>query len=83
VDDLINFKVKGEKMPNTKQSGSNNSEKHEGAESKFCCGDSDEIAQMMRRYCGGEDETFNCGKMMQMQMMQKMCCGTPVKSDKQ
>jgi hypothetical protein len=81
VDDLINFKVKGEKMPDTKQSRSNNSKKHEGAESKFCCGDSEEIAQMMRRFCGGEDETFNCGKMMQ--MMQKMCCGTPVKPDKQ
>jgi hypothetical protein len=67
-------------MADTKQSRSNNSKKSEGAESKFCCGDSEEISQMMRRFCGGEDETFDCGKMMQ--KMQDMCCSTPVKSDK-
>lgn len=67
-------------MPDTKQSRSNNSKKYEGAESKFCRGDSEEISQMMRRFCGGEDETFNCGEMMQ--KMKKMCCGTSVKSDK-
>jgi hypothetical protein len=81
VDDLINFKVKGEKMPDTKQSRSNFSKEHDGAKFKFCCGDFEEISQMMRRFCGGENETIDCGKMMQ--MMQKRCCSTPVKSDKQ
>jgi hypothetical protein len=67
-------------MADTKQSRSNGSKAYEGAEFKFCCGDSEEISQMMRRFCGGEDETFDCGNMMQ--MMQKMCCSTPVKSNK-
>ena len=65
-------------MSDTKQSKSNDSKESEGAEFKFCCGDSEEISQMMRRFCGGEDETFDCRN-----MMQKMCCSTPVKSDKQ
>jgi hypothetical protein len=53
-------------MPDTKQSRSADSKKHEGAESKFCCGNSEEISQMMRRFCGSEDKSFDCGKMMQM-----------------
>jgi hypothetical protein len=80
VDDLNNFRVKGEKMPDTKKSRFKDAKEHESAKSKFCCGDSEEISQMMRRFCGGEDETFDCGKMMQ--MMQKMCCSSPAKSDK-
>ena len=68
-------------MPDTKQSRSADSKKREGAESKFRCGNSEEISQMMRRFCGSEDKSFDCGKMIQ--MMQKMCCSSPVKSDKQ
>jgi len=59
VDDLINFKVKGEKMVDTKQSRSNDSKESEGAEFKFCCSDSEEISQMKRKFCGGEDGTFD------------------------
>jgi hypothetical protein len=36
---------------------------------------------MVRKFCGSEDEAFNGGKMLE--MMQKMCCSTTVKSDKQ
>ena len=68
-------------MSDTKQSRSNYSKGHKGAESKFCCGDSEEMSQMMRKFCSGEDGFFDCGKMMQ--MMQKMCCSTSVKSDRQ
>jgi hypothetical protein len=68
-------------MSDTKQSRSNYSKEYKGAESKFCCGNSEEMSQMMRRFCGGKDKTFDCVKMMQ--MMQKMCCSIPVKPDKQ
>jgi hypothetical protein len=68
-------------MPDTKKSRSNDSKEYKDAKFKFCSGDSEEISQMMRGFCGGEGETFDCGKMMQ--IMQKMCCSTPVKSDKQ
>ena len=67
-------------MPGTKQSRSNDPKEREGPEFKFCCGDSEEISQMIRKFCSDEDETFEFGKMMQ--MMQKMCCSTSVKSDK-
>ena len=63
-------------MPDTKQT----SAKEPGdTEIKFCCGDSEEMSQMMRRFCKSEDGTFDCGKMMQ--MMQKMCCTAPEKSE--
>jgi hypothetical protein len=48
---------------------------------KFCCGDSEEMSQMMRKFCKSEDGTLDCGKMMQ--MMQMMCCVAPERSGKQ
>ncbi len=68
-------------MPDTKQTKSTSTEESWDTEFKSCCGDSEEMSQMMRKFCSGEDGTLDCGKMMQ--MMQKMCCSTTEKSDKQ
>jgi hypothetical protein len=68
-------------MPDTNQSRSNNSKESRDTNSKFCCGYSKGFSQMVRKFCGSEDEAFNGGKMLE--MMQKMCCSTTVKSDKQ
>ena len=48
------------------------------ADFQFCCGDSEAMSRMMRKFCGGEDGTFDCGEMMQ--KMQKMCCAPSEKS---
>ena len=48
------------------------------ADFKSCCGDSEKMSWMMRKFCSGEDKTFDCRAMMH--MMQKMCCASPEKS---
>jgi hypothetical protein len=48
---------------------------------KFCCEDSENMVQMMRKFCRAENGAFDCGKMMQ--MMQKMHCASTEKSDNQ
>ena len=78
VDELINFKVKGEIMPDTKQTKSTTAKASGNTEFKFCSGDFEEMSRMMRKFCSGEDETFDCGK-----MMQKMCCSTDKPGDQQ
>jgi len=52
-------------MADTKQSRSNGSKAYEGAEFKFCCGDSEEISQMMRRFCGGEYDANDAKNVLQ------------------
>ena len=47
-------------------------------EFKFCCGDAEEMSLMMRKFCSGEDKTFDCRT-----MMQKMCCVAPDTSGRQ
>lgn len=56
-------------MADTKETKSTSKEKFEQLDFPFCCGDSEAMSRMMRKFCGGKDETFDCGE-----MMQKMCC---------
>lgn len=68
-------------MVDTKQTESKSTKEPGDTEIKFCCGDSEEMSQMMRKFCKSDDRTFDCGKMMQ--MMQEKCCAAPEKSEKQ
>ena len=64
-------------MADPKQTKSTSTKESGDTGFKFCCGDSEEMSQMMRKFCSAEDGTFDCGKMMQV-----MCCAAPEKSDK-
>ena len=68
-------------MAETKETNSTSKEGFGQPEFKFCCGDAEEMSRMMRKFCRGEDKTFDCRAMMQ--MMQKMCCVAPEKSGRQ
>ena len=68
-------------MADTKETKSTSKEKFEQLDFPFCCGDSEAMSRMMRKFCGGKDETFDCGEMMQ--KMQKMCCAPSGKPGQQ
>jgi hypothetical protein len=68
-------------MAETKEKKSASSEGSGFSDFKFCCKDSENMVQMMRKFCKGKNGTFDCGKMMK--MMQKMRCASSEKSDSQ
>ncbi len=67
-------------MPDTKETNSTSGENSERRNFNFCCGDSESMSRMMRKFCGRGDKTFDCGEMMQ--KMQKMCCAHSEKSER-
>lgn len=64
-------------MEDTKQTKSAKAERPGGSNFKSPCCDSEKMAQMMRMFCGGKDETFECCA-----MIQKMCGTDPKQSKK-
>lgn len=65
-------------MTDTKQTRSKSTKNAGDTQLNFCCGDSEKMSRMMRQFCTGQDERFDCESMMQ--MMNKMCCAAPGKS---
>ncbi len=55
-------------MKDTKQTKSTKTGRPGGSNSKSSCCNFENIAQMMQKFCGGEDESFDCCA-----MMEKMC----------
>ena len=68
-------------MTDPKKTNATSNEGFAGAGFKSCCGDFEKMSRMMRKFCSGEDKTFDCSTMMQ--MMQKMCCAAPDKPGQQ
>ncbi len=64
------------KMADPRQTKSSSTEGSGDSDSKSSCCNSEKMSQMMRRFCGGEDGTFDCKA-----MMQKMCGVVPEKPD--
>ncbi|MGD8229670.1 MAG: hypothetical protein PVH82_09895 [Desulfobacteraceae bacterium] len=52
-------------MIDTKQTKRTRTEGPEGSESKFSCCNFENMAQMMRKFCGGKEGGFDCCAMMQ------------------
>jgi hypothetical protein len=65
-------------MKDTKQTRSAKTERPVGPNAKFSCCNFENMAQMMRKFCGGEETTFDCCG-----MMQKMCGTVQEKSNQQ
>ena len=65
-------------MAGTKQKTSASTEETRGSDFKFCCGNFEKMAQMMRKFCGGKEGTFDCRE-----MMQKLCGSAFEKSGQQ
>ncbi|UCB50787.1 MAG: hypothetical protein JSW56_08000 [Deltaproteobacteria bacterium] len=63
-------------MKDPKQTKSAKPERPEGSHSKFSCCNFENMAQMMRKFCGVEDGSFDCCA-----MMEKMCGADRKKSD--
>ncbi len=63
-------------MADPKQTKSASTEGSGDSDSKSSWCNSEQMSQMMRRFCGGEDGTFDCKA-----MMQKMCGVVPEKPD--
>ena len=64
-------------MTDPKKTDSTSKEGFAGKGFKSCCGDNEKMFRMMRKFCSGEDKTFDCRAVMQ--MMQKMCYVVPDK----
>lgn len=62
-------------MAGTKQNNSSNAEGTKDSGFKFPCCNFENMSEMMRKFCGGEDGTFDCEA-----MMKKMCCMAPKES---
>ena len=65
-------------MKDTKQTKSAKTERPGGSNSKFSCCNFENMAQMMQKFCGGKDGSFDCCA-----MMEKMCGKDREKSDQQ
>ena len=65
-------------MKDTKQTKSTRTERPGGSNSKFSCCNFENMAQMMQKFCGAKDGSFDCCA-----MMQKMCGTDGEKSDQQ
>ena len=64
-------------MKDSKQTKSRKAERPGGSNSKFSCCNFENMAQMMRKFCGGKDGSFDCCA-----MMEKMCGMASKESDK-
>ena len=65
-------------MKDTKQTKSTKTERPGGPNSRSSCCNFENMAQMMRKFCGGEDGSFDCCA-----MMEKMCGTDREKPDQQ
>ncbi len=65
-------------MKDTNQTNSTKTERPGDFISRFSCCNFENMAQMMRKFCSGEDGTLNCCA-----MMEKMCGTDREKSDQE
>ena len=65
-------------MKDTKQKKSAKKERPGVSNSKSSCCNFENMAQMMRKFCGGKDGSFDCCA-----MMEKMCATDREKSDQE
>ena len=65
-------------MKSTKQTESTKTERPGGSSAKSSCCNFENMAQMMRKFCGGENGSFDCCA-----MMEKMCGTDREESDQQ
>lgn len=63
-------------MADTKQTKSESAEWSADSDFKSSCCSFENMAQMMQKFCGGEDGTFDCWR-----MMKRMCGIAPKESN--